>query len=304
VKFDDPNTPHPNDFALFTSSRLKSSLAEVGLTFVGDTLRYNPWGPWQGKRFNIEATTAPFASGGAPATFTDYSFDYRAYRKLSYRSLIAWRAGGLLTQGKGATLFGIGGFNQLRGFRYREFIGDRAIWSNLEMRFPLVDDLHFPFGSIRWIRALLFFDIGAAWTQEGYFFDRQLGKVGVINGSADPNSFAELGAPGIFRDFKFWDADKHALRDARASYGTGFSFRLGVLDLNWVFAKQLPYERINLDGKIAQGVTCRQGIVDQFNLKTHPVFSFEGFAAAINACGYEKTPTSNWKSEFYIGYEF
>jgi len=285
AKFDDPNTPAPNDFAVFTSRRLQSSLADVSVAFVGDTLRYNQWGPWHGKRFRVGVQEAPFTSGDN-ATFTNYTFDYRAYGRVSYRSLFAWRLSSLVSNGKGSTLFGLGGFNDLRGYEYREFIGDQAIWSNLEFRFPLVDNLRFPFGSLRWIRGIIFFDAGAVWTQDGYFFDRQLGNA--------------AGFSGIFRDFKFYDSNNHTLRDARASYGLGFNFRWGPFYLNWTFAKRLPYEQIDLNGRLSNGQTCRQAIVSSLVF----VNTFEDLASQFNECGYEKVPTSNWASDFYIGYEF
>jgi WD40 repeat protein len=287
MPLDDPSTPKKNDAGFLTTDRLKSSSAEVGVSIVGDTLRYNPWGPWHGKRFNLSAKTAPFASGTDAATYTDYSFDFRAYHKATFRSLFAWRLGSYVTSGKGASLFGIGGFDQLRGYAYREFIGDRALWTNLEFRFPLVDDLHFPFGSIRWIRGVVFFDAGAAWTQDGFFFDRQLDRLGVSQAVADQLTRDHFS--GFFRDFKFYDSSKHILRDARASYGIGLNFRLGFLDLNWAFAKRLPFEQLAFTS-CAQAVGLAQ--------------NYGELAAAINTCTFKTVPMSNWKSEFYIGYEF
>lgn len=296
VKFDDPNTPQKDDFALFSNQRLKSSLGVVGVGFVGDTLRYNAWGPSHGKRFNIGVTTAPFVSGSTGASFTDYNFDYRAYGRASFRSLFAWRVGSLVTQGRGATLFGIGGFNQIRGYRYREFIGDRAIWTNLEFRFPLVDNLRWPWGgSLRWVRALFFLDAGAAWNQEGFFFDRELGKA--------------TGFSGVFRDFKFWDSDRHSLRDGRASYGTGFNFRLGIFDLNWTFSKRLPFEQIDrhgpaIDPRDGSSKTCALAIQAARDTNNPSLFVAPLLASAINSCGFERVSDSSWRSDFYIGYEF
>jgi hypothetical protein len=33
-------------------------------------------------------------------------------------------------------------------------------------------------------------------------------------------------------------------------------------------------------------------------------FDFDELDSALNNCKYEKVPTSNWKSDFYIGYAF
>ncbi|HZE87976.1 MAG TPA: hypothetical protein VE404_00445, partial [Verrucomicrobiae bacterium] len=303
---DDRTTSKSRDAGFLTLNRVSGSLAEVGAAFVGDTLRYNPWGPWHGQRFRFETTTAPFSSGSQGAGFTNYSFDYRAYKKATYRSLFAFRAGGLLSGGPGATLFGVGGYNQIRGYSYREFIGDRAVWTNLEFRFPLVDRVQWPWGgALRWIRGVLFLDAGAAWTQDGFFFDRKLSSVTpaqafLVPDPTDPNNsivvsnplFQDLvksGFQGYYRNFKFRDNDNHTLRDARASYGVGLNVRLGYFDLNWAFAKRLPYEVVD---KSSCGLAIRLSSTRS------------ELAEAINSCGFEKVPTSNWKSEFYVGYEF
>ena len=281
---DDPGTAVDDDIALLTFENLKSTNAVFTGSLVGDTLRYNPWGPWHGKRFNITVEASPFSSGADEGTFVDYGLDFRAYGRATQRSLFALRLSGLASNGAGATLFGIGGYNQIRGFQFREFIGDRAALANLEFRFPLVDNLQFPFGSIRWVRGLIFFDLGAAWTQDGYFFDREFGK----------NFFLfSFGQPGVFRDFKFYDSDENALRDARASYGIGFNFRMGLLELNWTFAKRLSYMQTDLS-------TCNNAIDNAL----FPAIDLPSLAVAVNSCEFEKISPGGWRSDFYIGYAF
>jgi len=127
-----------------------------------------------------------------------------------------------------------------------------------------VDELKFPFGSIRQIRGLLFLDVGAAWTQEGLYWDREI--------------FA-------FRDFKFYDSDENRFQDGRASYGLGFSFRLGVLDLNWTFARRLPY------AETRDTALCDAAIATSFS-------------AIASDCELGETKDSGFKSDFYIGYAF
>ncbi len=283
---DDPMTAAGDDFTILTFDRLKSTSPVIGGALVGDTIRYNPWGPWHGKGFDLGVGGAPFASGDE-ATFVNYSLDYRAYGRVTRRSLFAFRLWSRVTAGDGATLFGIGGFNQLRGYSFREFIGDRAVLTNLEFRFPLVDDLKFPFGSIRWIRGLIFFDLGAAWTQDGHFFDRELGNIGVSQSVF--NELSAIGAAGILRNFKFYNSDSNTLRDARASVGAGFNFRFGILELNWTFAKRVPFEQIDLK-------TCQPAIGTATTL--------EELASALSTCGFEHVRDRGWRSDFYIGYAF
>ena len=44
----------------------------------------------------------------------------------------------------GGLVFVKSGINELRGYDYREFFGSRIALSNLEFRFPLIDEVRFP----------------------------------------------------------------------------------------------------------------------------------------------------------------
>lgn len=277
--------------------QVQSTTPTMGGALVGDTVRFREFGPWHGKRFRLGVVTAPFATGNDDATYTNYSMDFRAYQKVTGRSLLAFRLSGLVTEGGGSTLFGIGGFNQIRGYRFREFIGDQAAWMNLELRFPLVDELRFPFGSIRQIRGLFFLDLGTAWTKDGYFFDTKYGDIAIMQAA---------GIPGLFRDFEWWDSEENTLRDLRGSYGLGFNFRLGILELNWTFAKTLPYMQLDRS-------SCEQAANNSFvadpnppdpNNPPLPRFDFQLLNDALETCTFERVPSSNWRSDFYIGYAF
>jgi outer membrane protein assembly factor BamA len=278
-------TTDTDDFVLLGLENIKSTNADIGLAIVGDTVRFREFGAWHGKRFRLGVNLSPFATGNDDATYTNYTLDFRAYGKVTSRSLFAFRSTALITSGGSSTIFGIGGYNQIRGYQFREFTGDQAAWMNLEFRYPLVDELRFPFGSIRQIRGLVFFDIGAAWTQDGYFFDTEIGETDL---------FLINGVPGVFRDFKFWDSEEDTLRDGRASYGLGFSFYLGIFELNWTFAKNFPY--MQTDRQSCQAAI--NALIGDLNATTDDLNN------ALSTCTFERVPGSNWKSDFYIGYAF
>ncbi|HKY31153.1 MAG TPA: hypothetical protein VJV23_01365 [Candidatus Polarisedimenticolia bacterium] len=263
----DPNVPEATfGFLDFDTESGTSPFASVSL--INDTTRFREFGPWHGKRVNLTVTSFPYSSGDL-GTYLEYSLDARLYQKVTRRSLLAFRLFADISEGEGAQFFSIGGYNQIRGFQYREFLGDRAAFANLELRFPLVDELRLPFGSIRSIRGLAFFDVGTAWTQGGFFWDKET---------------------GLFRDFKFYDSDENRLRDGRASYGLGFSFRLGYLDLNWTFAKRLPFTETRFAGSCLAAA----------NTAT----TFEELAAALASCPLVEVSDDAWRSDFYIGYSF
>jgi outer membrane protein assembly factor BamA len=98
----------------------------------------------------------------------------------------------------------------VRGYQFREFVGDRGFFTNLEFRFPLIDVLATPVFGFQGIRGVVFVDVGGAWYDD-------------------------------LQDFELWDSDASQLGDALASYGYGFTVRFAGLDLNWDFAKRTRF---------------------------------------------------------------
>ena len=127
--------------------------------------------------------------------------DFRQYIPVTQRSNIAFRAYAGQSTGNQPTPYYIGGLDTLRGIDFRSFSGDRAFFSNLEYRFPLLDVVATPILAFRGIRGVVFFDIGGAWYHD-------------------------------FQSFQFYNSDTKRLQDAIASYGWGFTVRFLGLDLN------------------------------------------------------------------------
>ena len=125
--------------------------------------------------------------------------------------------------------------NDLRGYDFRSFYGSNVATANLELRFPLVDELRFPFGPIRNIRGFLFFDAGTAWLPDNEFYDPDLQLFRL-----QPNATG----PATIIPFHWWDHTNNRMQDLRASWGAGFQFFfVGGLQLNWSWSKRLPYTR-------------------------------------------------------------
>jgi hypothetical protein len=204
--------------------------ALVGGSLTGDTTRFQEFGPFQGKRFRLGVTYGPSAGGDVEGDILQYDFDFRAYRQATSRSVLAWRLTSHYSAGEREVFYPLGGINQLRGFEFRDFVGSRVAWSNLEFRFPLVDRLQFPFLALNSIRGFLFFDVGAAWFRDDSWWDPELRTIRV-----DPTTGQPI-------PFEFWDSENDRLQDGRASYGAGFQLLfLGGLQFNWAWAKILPY---------------------------------------------------------------
>jgi Tol biopolymer transport system component len=236
----------------------------------GDTARFKQFGAYHGQRFQLTQQFAPTLSASGDTglyrsgPFVNTILDYRLYRRATSRSLLALRMVGGVSSGRGYNIFSIGGFNQLRGYDFRELFGSRVAYMNLEYRFPLVDALAFPIGVIRDIRAFLFLDVGAAWFGGYGFFHPRLDSI-----LTDPQItvfVADGDGNAVPRRFKFWDSENGKLGDGRAAYGFGWNFYLGPFQLTWTFAKHLEntVEVCNVGGNLACDPGERGRIDDPF----------------------------------------
>lgn len=256
----------------FVFEDFDDQLATAGIAFTGDTTRYQSFGPYQGKRFRFSAVFGKELSGDFDGDALEYRLDFRAYRQATRRSLLAFRLATIYNDGDRENAYGFGGINQLRGFDFREFAGSRIAWSNLEFRFPLVDEMRFPVLRLTQLRGFFFFDVGAAWFQDDLWYDPELEII--------RQGLEEVGgllfSTGEAVGFEFWNSEQDELQDGRASYGLGFQFFfLGGLQFNWVWARQMDY--LELDP------FCR------------PVGADECFF---------KVDTGGTKTEFYIAFDF
>jgi outer membrane protein assembly factor BamA len=183
---------------------------------IGDTTVFASFGPITGRRWRIGGSYAPDLEESGTLTSSGY-LDFRQYIPLTRRINFAFRAFGGASSGNFPDLFFVGGLDTVRGFDYREFFGDRVFYTNLELRFPLIDALVLPVLAFQGIRGRIFLDIGGAW------------------------------ADYAGETFDFWDSDEGRLspdnlftgeRGPYSSYGWGLTIRFSGLDLNWDFAKR------------------------------------------------------------------
>jgi len=203
-------------------------------SFVGDSGVYASYGAISGRRFRFFANWAPdldkqdnadnpFLEPDGSTLTSTIGMDFRQYIKVTRRSQIAFRLAGAMSDGNDPTPIYIGGLDTLRGFDFRTLVGDRAWFSNVEYRFPLIDVLAFPGGIVfQGIRGGIFFDIGGAW------YDNL-----VLADGEDFQCFADEGTQ---------------LEDCVSSYGFGFTVRFLGLNLNWDFARQWDLSQNLEDG--------------------------------------------------------
>ncbi|HJX27829.1 MAG TPA: BamA/TamA family outer membrane protein [Thermoanaerobaculia bacterium] len=173
---------------------------------VGDSARFASFGPIAGRRWRMDAMYAPDLDGSG-TLIQSVDLDVRQYIPVTLRSNVAMRVFAGDSEGNAPIPVYFGGLDTIRGTRFRELVGDRGFFANVEYRFPLIDFLRTPILNFQGIRGVAFFDIGSAWLKDDPFYD-------------------------------FYDNDEGRLVDGVASYGFGVTVRFLGLDLNWDFAQR------------------------------------------------------------------
>jgi outer membrane protein assembly factor BamA len=190
----------------------KQNFPLASTTFSGDSAVWKFFGPVSGRRYQVSLLYAPDLDNGGTLT-SDINLDWREYKQLSSRTLLAARLYAAYSQGNFPNIYYFGGLNTVRGYDFRTLVGSQAAFANFEFRFPLIDVLATPVLVVQQMRGVIFFDIGAAKFED--------------------------------QPFEFMN-DDNRLVDAKASLGWGLSFNLLGLQLNWDFAKRF-------DGKDTEG---------------------------------------------------
>jgi Tol biopolymer transport system component len=191
----------PPDFVTFSDD-----FPILQTALVGDSSIFANYGAISGRRWRLGAAYAPDIHDSG-TLFNSVDLDFRQYVPVTRRSNLAFRVFAGQSTGNRPSPFYIGGLDTLRGIDFRALSGDRAFFTNLEYRFPLVDLVATPLLAFRGIRGVLFVDVGGAWYHD-------------------------------FQGFRFYNGETKRLQDAIASYGWGVTAQFLGLDLNWDFARR------------------------------------------------------------------
>lgn len=181
----------------------------VSAALVSDTAIYGAWGAVSGHRIRLSASYAADTEDSGTLERT-VALDARQYIPVTRRSNFALRLVASDSDGNFPSPRFIGGLDTVRGFDFRDFGGFRTFYANVEFRFPLVDQLAFPFLRFQGLRGVFFLDVGGAWFPE-----------------QEP-------------DFELLDGS--TLVGGIAAFGYGMTVRFLGLDLNFDFAKRWNFE--------------------------------------------------------------
>jgi outer membrane protein assembly factor BamA len=153
--------------------------------------------------------------------------DARYYMRLGANGTLALRLYGFNSWGNAPNYTFFGGNSEMRGYEYRQFLGNKGFYGNAELRFPLINAMATPIGILGGIRGVFFFNIGGAglYGQDFQVWD----------------SSSEIIPPNLDRNGQIirpaQRVDGFRLVDSRASYGIGLeTFALGFpLHFDWSY---------------------------------------------------------------------
>ncbi len=201
------------NYILFGQKR-QGFLTSGALSLVKDNSLWELVGPIEGTRYNLSVGLT-YDVTNSRLNNSIFLLDLRKYFRLSKNSSLATRVLGYTSRGVEPQRLYLGGSWSLRGFDRRAFYGKNLTLTNLEWRFPLIDDLYvgFPWGKFgfRSIRGAIFFDTGKAWEDEfgnlygslGWGARVNLGYVTVLRFDWAKTTDFRRFYPGVVFDFFF-----------------------------------------------------------------------------------------------------
>jgi hypothetical protein len=205
-----------------------------GISFVQETTVFREYGPLSGNTIRLGYEYAP--SWGDLLSRQTVDLDARYYLRLGTNGVLAFRARGFKSWGEFPGYMYFGGNSEMRGYDYLAFLGNKAFFTNAELRFPLIEAALTPIGVIGGLRGVFFANFGGngyeglpmtVWTSNPVTYQPLIGYV------ADP--FSLSGAQPVYGPERTISGFR--LVDSRASYGVGLeTFALGFpihFDWSW-----------------------------------------------------------------------
>jgi hypothetical protein len=247
----------------------------IGLEYIQETTVFREYGPLAGNTVRIGYEYAP-ALGDFLSRQTA-ELDARYYLRLATNGVLALRARGFKSWGEFPGYLYFGGNSEMRGYDYLEFLGNKAFFTNAELRFPIIEAALTPLGVIGGLRGVFFANFGASglegvpmkvWTNDPVEYTPLLGF--------EQDQSTLLGIRPVFGPTQSIPGFK--LVAGRASYGIGLeTFALGFpihFDWSWRTLFNRDYENF--------------------------VFSYQGFLEGTTGSEWFRKP----RFSMWIGYDF
>src|SRR5205085_5411758 len=85
------------------------------------------------------------------------------YQRLASTGVLALRFRGFKSFGDFPDFIYFGGNSEMRGYDYLQFVGQKVVFGNAELRFPIIQAALTPIGIIGGIRGVFFANVGGGW---------------------------------------------------------------------------------------------------------------------------------------------
>lgn len=197
--------------------------AGYAASLIGETTRFNYYGPMAGHTFKLELSQAIPVAGWLQNTTAE--IDIRKYLDIGsgIHFAVKWEA--FISRGKNSFVFYYGGNNQVRSANYLSLIANECWFLNTELRFPVLNIYSSLFGYLGPIRGTLFFDLTRL-KVKGY-------------------SYKFYSFEGIETDEAGFTTYRFRSADAIGSIGYGFEFFILGIPLHLEFVKRLEIPNIS-----------------------------------------------------------
>ena len=215
----------------------------LGIEYIQETTVFREFGPLAGNTVKLGYEYAP--SMGDFMSRQTVDLDARYYMRIATTGVLALRARAFKSWGEFPGYLYFGGNSELRGYDYLEFLGNKAFFTNAELRFPIIEAALTPLGVVGGLRGVFFANFGASgfegvpmtvWTNDTVNYTPLLGFEQDLESLTGVRPI--FGPTTPIPGFK--------LVDGRASYGIGLeTFALGFpihFDWSWRTLFNKDYE--------------------------------------------------------------
>jgi len=150
---------------VFESGHEYRSVTSPSISLVGDNALFGYYGPVNGQRYNLTYSPALGLFHNS-LEYQTGTYDWRRYWDLTHGYTFAGRVLLGASVGRNPQTFRVGGFSTLRGYPDYDLLGTKLAITNIELRFPFIQQLGLvgpvPLGIFN-LRGAVFMDAGSVW---------------------------------------------------------------------------------------------------------------------------------------------
>jgi hypothetical protein len=214
-------------------------LVPFGLAYVSETTVFREFGPLAGSTMRLAYDVAPKI--GNTLSRQTFDTDARYYQRLATTGVLALRFRGFKSFGAYPDYTYFGGQSEMRGYDYLQFIGQNAVFTDAELRFPIIEAALTPVGIIGGVRGVFFANAGGGWFgTQSFKFATSANEIypATVGYQTDATGALLLTPTGTaIPIIQNKTVSGFRLRDGRASYGMGLeTFALGFpIHFDWAW---------------------------------------------------------------------